>query len=430
MSPAPGPSTTEDPGSTVTITNWELVREALRRKELRQALYDEGAAVMGDCLLTLHGDDHRRRRRLENRLFRRDMFARWEREVLGATIEDAFAPFVAAGRGDLIPIGYRTTMNLTAFIAGVDRSTGTAEETERLYAITRTFSEGATAVHSTRPRAELDRDVAEAMADFDSDFFCPSVRRRRELLERVGVHGMEAAGINDVLTTLLANQDELDLPEDVVRREIAFYLQAGSHSTANAFTHTVDEMLRWSERHPGALERAGDDPVLVQRCVHESLRLNPASPVAWRRPVEDITLSDGTELRRDDLVVLDLAAANRSVEHYGPDAECFDPWRVPLDGVPAWGHSFGGGPHACVGMELDGGLDLPASGPGDHMTTADQGHLFGTVAVMVSTFLALGGRPDPDRPPVSDDSTSRTHFSSYPVLFDVGHSDVGEEVPA
>lgn len=408
------------PSAPVTLSSWEGVREALRRKDLRQALYDEGAAVMADCLLTLHGPAHRERRRLENRLFRRDVFAHWEREVLGATIDEAFAPYLAAGRGDLIPIGYRTTMNLTAFIAGIDRSAGTTEETEHLYRIVRTFSEGATAVHSTRPRAELDAELAGAMAAFEEEFFAPSVARRRALLAGAADGGTPDDGSvpADVLTTLLRNADDLHLPIDVVRREVAFYLQAGSHSTANAFTHTVDELFRWSRSHPDDLDRAGDDPLFVQRCVHESLRLNPASPVAWRRPVSDITLSDGTEVAAGELLVLDLATANRSVEHFGDDAAAFNPWRVTADGVPAWGHSFGGGVHACVGMELDGGLECPAALPAaGRGATAGDDHLFGTVAVMVSTLLRHGGRPDPDRPPAADMSTSRTHFSSYPVVF-------------
>jgi len=393
----------------VTLRDWDLVREALRRKELRQALYDDGAAVMADCLLTLHGEAHRSRRRLENRLFRREVFTHWEREVLGATAEAALAPYVAAGRGDLVPIGYRTTMNLTALIAGIDRPARTPEETEHLYGIVRTFSEGATAVHSTRHPGELDAEVRRAMETFDEEFFTPSVERRRRLLDREA-RGDDVEVPADVLTTLLRNSDELDLPPEVVRREIAFYLQAGSHSTANAFTHTVDELFRYARSHPEAIDRATDDLWFAQRCVHESLRLNPASPVAWRRPLAGVTLSDGTSLAEGALVVLDLAAANRSADHFGASPGTFDPWRRPAPGVPAWGHSFGGGVHACVGTELDGGLECPDTGPGPD-------HLFGTVAIMVSTLLAHGGRPDPDQPPTSDRTTSRTHFSAYPVVF-------------
>ena len=35
-----------------------------------------------------------------------------------------------------------------------------------------------------------------------------------------------------MLTVLLRNEDKLELPADVLKREMAFYLQAGSHSTS------------------------------------------------------------------------------------------------------------------------------------------------------------------------------------------------------
>ena len=56
----------------VTIATYHDARDAYREKQLRQALYDAGDVVMADVLVNLHGDEHRSRRRLENRLFRRD----------------------------------------------------------------------------------------------------------------------------------------------------------------------------------------------------------------------------------------------------------------------------------------------------------------------------------------------------------------------
>ena len=76
--------------------------------------------------------------------------------------------------------------------------------------------------------------------------------------------------------------------------------------------------------------------------------------------------------------------------------------------------SFGGWAHACIGAELDGGLEPP--GPGD-----DQGPeapLHGTVAVMAHAFLAAGGRGDPDEAPTLDPRSSRRHYGRYPVVFD------------
>lgn len=142
--------------------------------------------------------------------------------------------------------------------------------------------------------------------------------------------------------------------------------------------------------------------------MHESLRLEPASPVAWRQATVDVEVA-GRAVAAGTRVVLDLKAANQDPEVWGPTGATFDPHRVLPDGVSPWGLSFGAGPHACIGQELDGGLVEGAGGTSTH--------LFGTVAVMAHAVLAAGGRPDPASPPVLDPASVRTHYSSYPILF-------------
>lgn len=56
---------------TIELTSWQHVWEALRSKQLRQAGYTEGAVITGGTLLDLHGDEHRARRRVENRTYDR-----------------------------------------------------------------------------------------------------------------------------------------------------------------------------------------------------------------------------------------------------------------------------------------------------------------------------------------------------------------------
>ena len=60
--------------TTVTVSGYDDAFATLRVRDLAQALYDEGAVIMEDVLLTLHGEAHRDRRRLENRVFRREIF--------------------------------------------------------------------------------------------------------------------------------------------------------------------------------------------------------------------------------------------------------------------------------------------------------------------------------------------------------------------
>lgn len=393
----------------VTLSTFAELWDGFRQRDLRQRLYDAGGVVMKDALLDLHGGAHKLRRRVENRLFRRGTFRHWEATLVPQVIEEAFAPALRAGRADLVRLGYRTTMNLTARVAGVDRPTGSVAETDALQEFAVTFSEGATLVHSTRDHEEVRAEVADALARFDAMFFTPSYERRRALLAdpAVGEEGLP----RDVLTAMLRNAEELGVDREIMLREVAFYLQAGSHSTSDAFTHAADEILRWAQAHPGLAGRLDDD-LFVQRCVHEVFRLHPASPVAERRALADVTLRDGRVIPEGAHVVMDIRAANRDPEVFGPDAAEFDPLRAVPDGVPPWGHTFGGGMHACIGMELDGGTAQREGGG-----VADD-HVLGTVPLMVRRLLRAGVRPDPEAPPTRDPHSRRDHFGSYPVLFD------------
>lgn len=399
-------------GDAIVLTGWQQAREAYRSKDLRQAMYDEGAVIMEDCLLVLHGEAHRRRRRVENRLFRREVFAHWERQVLGDTLEAVLAPYVAAGRADLRALGYRAAISLTATIAGVDHDPANVAHTSRLEGFVRTFSAGATLAHSTRDPDEVRTEVREQLEAFRTGMLGDSLDRRRYLLARLaGGEIAEEDLPRDVATLLLRHQEALEISPAVIEREICFYLQAGAHSTADTYTHALDEIFRRAGAHPEDLRRAATDAAFAQRCVHESLRLNPASPVAWREPLRTVSLRDGTVLPEGSRVVIDLATVNRDPEVWGPDAGVFDPHRTVPEGANAWGLSFGAGAHACIGAELDGGMEVLGDG------IPDEDHLYGTVAVMVTATLAAGGRGDPRDPPVQDPHTKRPHFASYPVVF-------------
>ena len=398
---------------TITLDGYADVREAFRRHDLEQALYDAGGVVMADSLLVLHGADHRRRRRVENRLFRRGTFRYWEKAFLRDVVRDTLGPFVAAGRADLLELGYRTIMNLTAMVAGLDQPTGSVAETDALYRFAKKFSEGATLVHSTRDPEQVRAEVQAALEEFDALFLQPSIERRRRLLEQLGAGEIAEDDLpRDVLTALLRNWDELGIDRDVLRRECAFYLQAGSHSTADAFTHAADDFFAWTRRDPRAAEKARQEPAVLQRCVYETLRLHPASPVAQRRALAPISLRGGVEIPDGAFVVLDLAAANRDPQVFDhPDV--YDPLReVPAE-VPRWGHAFGGGMHACIGTELAGGVPAPDD------PTPDQAHeqVLGTVTLMLEALLTAGARPDPNAAPQRDPHSARDHFASYPVVF-------------
>jgi cytochrome P450 len=394
------------------VSDYAGVTSALRNPDLAQSLYDEGAVIMDQVLLTLHGEAHRQRRLLEFKVFRRDFFRFYEQEVFPRTLDETIAPALAAGQADLIDLGYRVTMNLTADFAGIDRPKRDGAETRALLDLVMTFSEGATLVHSTRDKDEVRAEVRAAMARFEVEFLAPSIARRRALLSRFNAREIpEEALPRDVLTVLLRNEDKLDLPADVLIREMAFYLQAGSHSTANSTVHAVHEILTWMTGRPEEAARLKADPLFFQRAVHESMRLHPASPVAWRKAMCPVTLAGGERVETGDRVVIDLAAVNMATSLFGETAGEFNPHRsIPVGHLP-FGLTFGSGVHSCLGRDLDGGMI--AREDADPAT-----HQHGIIALFARRILAEGARLDPANPPTEATYTARANWGSYPVMFE------------
>lgn len=400
---------------TVDIEDFEQISSMLRNPNMAQALYDEGAVITEKVLLVLHGEEHRKRRMLEFGVFRRDFFRYYEQEVFPRTLQETMDAYIKAGRVDLVEFGYRVTINLSADFAGIDRPRRDVAETEQLLRLVMTFSEGATMVHSTRDKEELRAEVRAALAEYDEAFLQPSIARRKALLAKFAAGEIPEDDLpRDVLTVLLRNEDGIDIPDDVLRREIAFYLQAGSHSTANSTTHAFHEITQWCEKNPADRERIARDPLFLQRCVHESLRLHPASPEAWRRPICPVRLGTGEEVNPGDRVVLDLHTANRNPDIFGADADEFNPHRVIPTGYLPFGLTFGIGVHTCLGRDLDGGV-VPR-GEVDPAT-----HQYGIVPMLVRVLLENGATPDPDDPAEAATYTVRPNWGRYPILFTKGN---------
>ena len=94
-------------------------------------------------------------------------------------------------------------------------------------------------------------EVGEALESFKHAFFVPSRNRREQMLQRMGMGELSEDELpRDILTVLLANRQEQNLDDDMILREVAFFMQAGSHSSANALTHTFHELHQWCLSHP------------------------------------------------------------------------------------------------------------------------------------------------------------------------------------
>ena len=396
--------------NVLTVTNFEEAKEIYRHKDFKQALYDAGEVVMEGVLVNLHGDEHRARRRLENRLFRRETLVHYERDLFPQVISETLEPFVQSGRAELVTLSHQLMMNLAALNAGVDRPLKTKEETANLYNFMMKFIEGATLAHTTRDPAEVTVEIDQAKSEFDTQFLAPSIARRQKLIADSKNGGSENLP-KDILTELLKNEDSLHLPHEIILKEIAFFLLAGAHTSATAFVRTLDNLFNWLKKHPEDAALITNDKSFVQRAMFETIRLNPSSPTAMRRAMSDVTLKSGTIVPKNSTVTIDLMSINRSAEIFGADANEFDPHRqISTPNVAAWGLSFGHGMHACIGQELAAGLSERSEETSDYE--------FGLATVAVQAMFDRKVIADPSQPAKIDTTTKRPYWGSYHVLFE------------
>ena len=82
------------------FTDYNDATQALRIKDLKQSLYDDGEVIMDKVLVCLHGEEHKKRRKLENKIFTRDVFQKYENIIFPKTINETLEPYNESGKMD------------------------------------------------------------------------------------------------------------------------------------------------------------------------------------------------------------------------------------------------------------------------------------------------------------------------------------------
>jgi cytochrome P450 len=404
----------------VRLDSYEEIHEALHHPHLSRCLdkrpFEAGNPRAGTLSL-LHGDEHRRRRRMENKLFQRRALVQYERELFPQVLEDVLDG-AAVGRVDLFELGGALSVVLAARRAGVDHD-GSRRQLTELFDYVKVIAQAAAVLDIVGDRNRVQAETIALLRDFDERYVTPTRRRRERLLDALAAGETDDEAPHDLLTVALRQMragDDTFADHALLVREAGLFLHGGSHTSAqtlcNAFHHLfgVDGPGRRSE----LLRRVAEDPLDAQRCVHETVRLRPPNPEMKRLAEQDVVVA-GTRIARGTTVVLDARQANRDPARFGARPERFDPDREIRDDVPLWGLSFGAGPHICIGRSVAGGFPLT----GERLRRGvPPGHLFGLVARMVQAVAARGVGPDPEAVPEPDHRTTRgTRWRRFPVRF-------------
>ncbi|MCH6562058.1 MAG: cytochrome P450 [Myxococcales bacterium] len=147
---------------------------------------------------------------------------------------------------------------------------------------------------------------------------------------------------DDLLSAMIAAEENGEsLSETDLLALSGLLLVAGHETTANLIGNAVLALLR----NPSERKRLQDDPDLIASAVEEFLRYDPPIQLTDRAVREDCEIG-GRRIRKGQLVVVVLAAANRDPDRFP------DPDRLDLGRTDHHHLAFGQGGHFCLGSQL------------------------------------------------------------------------------
>jgi cytochrome P450 len=273
------------------------------------------ADVMGQTIIPMGGEEHRRHRALVASAFRQKALARWEHELVHAVVDELVDRFADTGRAELVrALTFDFPVQVIARILGLPRTD---------YARFQRWS-----IELISGIVNWDRAQAAAR-DLDG-YFAEVVADRRR------------SPSDDLISDLtIAEVDGHRLADEEIFAFLRLLLPAGIETTYRSSGNLLYALLT----HPDQLAKAVADRSLIPQAIEEGLRWEPPILFLLRNAVRDREVC-GVTIPADAIVSVCVGAANRDDAFYeSPDR--FDIFREPRQHV-----TFGWGPHICIGMHL------------------------------------------------------------------------------
>lgn len=386
------------------ITSFAEVDEVFRSSDFAPGWgLGANAPFRAHTMTALEGDEHFERRRREAVLFRKEALIAYDQDALVPAIARGLATAAAAPdpdgvvRAELIGLVRPMLLAVSSTVAGID-GLDRLDAARTFLADAALMSEGSHVQWSARDQTTVVRDGLAAKQRFAEQFVAPSWQRRQQ-------HAADSLPQRppDLLALMIREQPYFSRWDaDLVVREAMMYVTGGLFSPSNALPHIADAIDRWLFRHPEDRAKLSD-LAFLRDAATEGLRLHPPGPPKHRRALRDLTLGSGRRIKRDEHLLLDIAAAGRDPAVFGADAHEF---RVPRAATAQpFGMTFGGGPHACIGRGFTVGETWPGAPPG-------------MLVRILEALYAAGMRPDPDRKSERMPGNRQGNYAAYLVRFD------------
>ena len=300
-----------------TLTSWGDADRVL--KDWRTFSASINAEVMrpfmGELMLGLDGDEHRRYRNLVAYAFRRSTLERWRGELVEPVIEQLLDEVAPAGRADLVAeVTSKFPVQVICGIVGVP-----TEDHEQ-------FNDWSIKINY----GPLYPDEGMAASQAMRHYLEPLVEARR------------AEPTGDLLSELVhAEIDGTRLTDEKLYGFLRLLLPAGAETTYRAFGSCLLALLD----RPEAMARVLADRSLVPAAVEETLRWETSVTMVARVAASDTEIG-GCPVPAGSSVSIINGSASRD------EARWDGPGEWDLDREPQQHMAFGTGPHQCLGMHL------------------------------------------------------------------------------
>ena len=311
------PGNERAPQPTFSVTTFAVADAVLRDAETFSASINAEAMApfMGELMLGLDGDEHRRYRGIVSQAFKRSSIERWKPELIDGVLTRLLDEIVPLGGGDLVVLlTSKFPVQVICGIVGVP-----LEDHEQ-------FNAWADAIN----HGPLEPDAGTAASEAMVAYLEPLVAARR------------AEPTGDLLSELVhAEVDGERLTDGKLYGFLRLLLPAGAETTYRVFGSCLAAMLT----HDGLYERVRADRSLVEPLIEETLRWESSVTMVSRRATVDTEIG-GCPVPAGSPVSVLNGAANRDESRWDR-AEEWDVDREPVGHV-----AFGTGAHQCLGMHL------------------------------------------------------------------------------
>ena len=314
----PSISFTEEPAAPrFTITTWADADRVLR--DWRTFSASVNAEVMGpymgELMLGLDGEEHRRYRNLVAHAFRRSTLERWRSELVEPVIDELLDAVAPAGRGELVAeVTSKFPVQVICGIVGVP-----TEDHEQ-------FNEWALRINYGPLYPDEGRAASQAMRGYLE----PLVENRRT----------EPTG--DLLSELVhAEIDGVRLTDEKIYGFLRLLLPAGAETTYRAFGSCLLALMD----RPEAMARVLADRSLVPVAVEETLRWETSVTMVARMASAETEIG-GCPVPAGSSVSIMNGSASHDEARWDHPGE----WDLDREAKPHM--AFGTGAHQCLGMHL------------------------------------------------------------------------------